>query len=250
MISSVSLLEWDSNFFGYSVGCLSLAGKSMNEAERIISKLNTNHDYELVYIYVSPLDMQMCKLLDLIGAIDVGSRIKYSLLVADIDTIELSKTAAQISKVLPSTEHAERLNELAQMSGVYSRFAIDPHFVSKEYARLYSEWVSNNIKRADVLPLYIYTAGSRVVGFVSLSHKSADTISIDLLSVDPKYRGKGIATKLIHCALSYARKSLYTTVDVVTQSINEPGRRLYEKLGFKQIEETKIYHFWRTKCKK
>jgi ribosomal protein S18 acetylase RimI-like enzyme len=250
MITSLSLLEWDSNFFGYSVGCLSLVGKSTNEAGRITSQLNTNHDYELIYIYVSPLDMQMCKLLELIGAIDVGSRIKYSLQVADVNTNELTKTAAQISKICPSTEHAERLNELAQMSGVYSRFAIDPHFVSKEYARLYREWVSNNIKGADTIPLYIYTTASQVVGFVSLSHMSADTISIDLLSVDPKYRGKGIATKLLLRALSYARKSLYTTVDVATQSINVPGRRLYEKLGFKQIEETKIYHFWTTKCKK
>ena len=57
------------------------------------------------------------------------------------------------------------------------------------------------------------------------------------LAVDPQYAKRGIATQLIAEMLSIVKKAGMLSVDVLTDTVNTKPRRLYEKLGFKLVEE-------------
>jgi hypothetical protein len=61
------------------------------------------------------------------------------------------------------------------------------------------------------------------------------------VAVDPEYRGRGIATALVHACLDHARRDATTygsgtpTVLLQVWAANEPARRLYEKEGFRPL---------------
>jgi ribosomal protein S18 acetylase RimI-like enzyme len=69
--------------------------------------------------------------------------------------------------------------------------------------------------------------------------RRADDIRIIDITLLPEYRGRGIGTGLIRGLLDEAatdRKRLSIHVEV-----NNPARRLYERLGFVQVEERGLY---------
>ena len=55
---------------------------------------------------------------------------------------------------------------------------------------------------------------------------------------------KKIATDLINAAELYFKKKGYSKMQVVTQSINKPACKLYEKNNFKIDKIEYIYHIW------
>ncbi|HEY0797997.1 MAG TPA: GNAT family N-acetyltransferase, partial [Candidatus Baltobacteraceae bacterium] len=56
--------------------------------------------------------------------------------------------------------------------------------------------------------------------------------------VDPAYRRRGIAARLLHEAIEEAKRE---QVDRLILSASEHGRRLYERLGFVPRENEMIY---------
>jgi N-acetylglutamate synthase len=57
--------------------------------------------------------------------------------------------------------------------------------------------------------------------------------------VDEKLRGKGYGAKLLHEMLSFAKRNLAQKAYLQVVSNNTPARKLYEKIGFKEI-----YKYW------
>ncbi len=52
------------------------------------------------------------------------------------------------------------------------------------------------------------------------------------LIVDPAYRGRGIAEKLVNHAVEAARENDLARIELSALNDNQSARRLYEKLGF------------------
>ena len=57
------------------------------------------------------------------------------------------------------------------------------------------------------------------------------------LAVNPLYKNRGIASQLIDEMLSILKKERMLSIEVRTDTVNEAARSLYEKLGFKLVEE-------------
>lgn len=65
---------------------------------------------------------------------------------------------------------------------------------------------------------------------------SDDEVYLDTLAVYDKFRGNGIASALINAAIERA-KPLNKPVGLLVDKSNNRARRLYESLGFRQVDE-------------
>ncbi|MDQ3257836.1 MAG: GNAT family N-acetyltransferase [Acidobacteriota bacterium] len=73
------------------------------------------------------------------------------------------------------------------------------------------------------------TIGGRVVATTTTTAYGRDLAWVGMVLVDPDYRRRGIATRLMRAALEYLRKEKVATVKLDATS---DGRQVYESLGF------------------
>lgn len=77
----------------------------------------------------------------------------------------------------------------------------------------------------------VATINRRVVGYVVTGRAGRATF-LQRLGVDPAHRGKGIGAQLVADAIDWAIGQRGSSMLVNTQVVNQPARRLYERLGF------------------
>ena len=75
------------------------------------------------------------------------------------------------------------------------------------------------------------------VGSVLLMRDTDEIARLRLLLVEPKARGLGIGSRLVEEALRFAREARYRKVTLWTQSVLTAARRIYERMGFKLIQQ-------------
>jgi len=78
-----------------------------------------------------------------------------------------------------------------------------------------------------------------VVGFLQLIIKK-EIIIIDLIGVDKKSQGKGVATEMIKFAHENNENK---SIKVGTQISNIPSLRLYQNIGFVFSSSNYIFHY-------
>jgi ribosomal protein S18 acetylase RimI-like enzyme len=91
--------------------------------------------------------------------------------------------------------------------------------------------------------LIVATEAGRIVGCVSaiVTYQPYGTKGwIEDFVVDERYRGRGVATKLMELAVEHAREQGCVTLNLTSSSQREGAIRLYEKLGFKR-RDTNVY---------
>jgi ribosomal protein S18 acetylase RimI-like enzyme len=91
----------------------------------------------------------------------------------------------------------------------------------------------------DWLTTQVVHANNLAVGFIMAPIKDGARW-IHTICIVPEHQGKGIGTEVLRRVISQAKEqkmSLYLSVSKVN-----PARRLYERLGFRVIEET-THHF-------
>ena len=89
--------------------------------------------------------------------------------------------------------------------------------------------------------MIVVEKNSKLVGFLQLIYKNKKTIIIDLIAVDKKNRGKGIAKDMIAYAYAQCLKNS-GTIKVGTQLSNTESIKLYLKLGFNFKNAYNILH--------
>jgi DNA-binding MarR family transcriptional regulator/GNAT superfamily N-acetyltransferase len=75
------------------------------------------------------------------------------------------------------------------------------------------------------------------VGSVLLMRDTDEIARLRLLLVEPKARGLGIGARLVEEALRFAREARYRKVTLWTQRVLTAARRIYERMGFKLIQQ-------------
>ena len=71
---------------------------------------------------------------------------------------------------------------------------------------------------------------------------------IDSVATMPEYRGRGVAESLLQTVLDEGRKQGYSLAQISLYIGNEPALRLYKKLGFEVIDETRDTYFEEKIC--
>lgn len=130
---------------------------------------------------------------------------------------------------------------IARNSFKHSRFHLDPEIPDNIACSIKELWARNFFLGKRGKWMVIVEINSEVVGFLQLISKDNNTLLIDLIAVDEKYRGRGYAKKMIY----YAYKNCSNKTDKVevgTQISNIPSLDLYTRLGFKIISSHYVLH--------
>ncbi|KAM3857767.1 N-acetylaspartate synthetase [Diretmus argenteus] len=96
-----------------------------------------------------------------------------------------------------------------------------------------------------VLPgscFWVAVLEGRVVGIVAAQGREDDnTVELRRMSVDSRYRGKGIAKALGRRVLEFAMRNNYTAVVLGTTAVKLAAHKLYESLGFRRTGRSEDY---------
>jgi ribosomal protein S18 acetylase RimI-like enzyme len=121
----------------------------------------------------------------------------------------------------------------------FTRFHLDPHIPRGLAGRIKAAWVENYFDGRRGEAMLVAEADGQVAGFILLLRLPRDRLAIDLIAVDARFRGRGLARAMIGCA---AATGGATELVVGTQAANAPSVRLYEKLGFRWSMAQLVLH--------
>jgi dTDP-4-amino-4,6-dideoxy-D-galactose acyltransferase len=135
------------------------------------------------------------------------------------------------------------LKRLAVDSGIYSRFIVDPLFPNDKANAMFEEWILRSVDKSIADDVLVIEQDSRIAGMATVVSKGS-YVSIGLVAVAEGYRGRQFGESLVRCAQNWCRDRGISQIQVTTQSVNTPARRLYEKCHFDLKTVEHFYHFW------
>ncbi|MGY6269332.1 bifunctional helix-turn-helix transcriptional regulator/GNAT family N-acetyltransferase [Achromobacter denitrificans] len=114
-----------------------------------------------------------------------------------------------------------------------------------EYEALVAEIVARFIRDFDRTRerCWIAEKDGKMVGSVFVVRQDETTAKLRLLYVDPSARGLGIGRRLVEECQRFAKQAGYKRMVLWTNSVLEDARRIYEKEGFRLIEEEPHHSF-------
>lgn len=239
---SVEPLAWDSGFFGFDVGALSLDDTANPSKVRTALQFPGNARYRLIVVSHSSGHPDLRQAVADAGGQLVDVKFDYRANVSSglyrsdhVDTVPAATTAAEI----------ETLNSLALISGEHSRFRTDPRIGKENWSRLYGLWVENSLSSAIADIVLVHRDAGRITGFVTIKARD-EQARIGLIAVDPACQGMGIGRELITAAHAWAAQQKLASIFVATQQDNIGACRFYTRMGFSLATQTDIHHLWTT----
>lgn len=114
-----------------------------------------------------------------------------------------------------------------------------------EYEALVAEIVAKFIREFDPKweRCWIAEKDGKVVGSVFIVRQDESTAKLRLLYVEPSARGLGIGRRLVDECLRFAKSVGYKRIVLWTNSVLTDARKIYEKAGFKLMEEAPHHSF-------
>jgi len=141
---------------------------------------------------------------------------------------------------LARAEDQSMVEEIARRSFIYSRFHLDPNIPKHLADEIKTQWVGNYFRghRGDYM--VVAERAGHIAGFLQLLSAPGNVKVIDLVAVEKKHRGQGLAEEMIRYAFSACGDT--TSLRAGTQSANIVSLSLYEKLGFRIVSTNYVLH--------
>ena len=88
--------------------------------------------------------------------------------------------------------------------------------------------------------IFFATAGERCIGCCGLIRLNEKEFEVAKMAVEPSYQGAGIGHRLLQAVIEEARRAGAHRLYLETNHVLTPAIRLYESLGFKHIDPSRI----------
>lgn len=193
---------------------------------------------------------------DAFALLDLRSRNEVSEMLNDLseeDQQRLLKSMQTIEAVLTnSLKFSEpfvlRSHEPGDMGWVIHRHGVlyaeeygwDEHFEAL-VAQIVADFINNYDPERE--RCWIAEMGGEIIGSVFVVQSSETVAKLRLLLVEPRARGMGLGTRLVDECIRFARRRGYQKLMLWTNSVLLEARHIYEKKGFKLIEQEAHHSF-------
>ena len=88
--------------------------------------------------------------------------------------------------------------------------------------------------------IFFATAGERCIGCCGLIRLNEKEFEVAKMAVEPSYQGAGIGRRLLQAVIEEARRAGAHRLYLETNHVLTPAIRLYQSLGFKHIDPSRI----------
>lgn len=225
-------LEWDSNFFGFSVGNLEGAVN-----ERVLMEIHSKN-IDLVYYSSPTLINDKLKQNGYFNLQLVDSKVPLIKKLLDDKEMHPKVSFYQGSEV------NEELIALAQHAGGNTRFKKDTNIPDEKYKMLFTIWIERSVKREIADHILVYKDNEQIVGFAVIDLRLSGPY-VSLLAVDLNFEGKGVAFALMRSVEKILSDRGFTEVHGATQLDNRKALIVYERYGLVRQPVNYVYHFWK-----
>lgn len=216
----IKFLSWDTSFFGYKVGESNFI-PNFQEADEA--------GYRLLYVRLKTLQ-------EIPSASYIDHRVEFYK-----DVFEVFERQKLYS--LLGHELTPELIHLSELSGIHSRYKLDPNFKNQEFEKLYFEWIRKSLSGEMANEVLAYIDSGEILGFVTIKLKG-EQAHIGLIAVNEKAQGKGVGSALLKGAENFAFEHNAKTIHVPTQKNNHKACQFYSKAGYLIENEEFIYQVW------
>lgn len=233
------LLPFDTQLFGFKIAKLLPQNFTTNQLSTTLNRLQLQ-GIRLVYGQVDPTDKIANLAAQQLNGYLCSQQLTFEIVLSKLAPLPPSspRVAAYRGKK-PTTE----MKNLAFNIGKLSRFGTDPKMPKELMLKMYSAWITNSVNQTIADRVLVIKEQDKIIAMLTFSHKKPRG-KIGLVAVDPKHRGKNLATQLVQSAFNYLIINGSYQIQVITQKANLPACNLYQKLGFTQKQAVNFYHFW------
>lgn len=244
LIRIISILEWDTNFFGFKTARL----YPLRLTEDIM-KYTLNYckskDVEVLYYLSDCHDSLSVKLAEKHGFHFTDIRLTFEI---NLEEYAPKKIRSGLIIREYSSSDIPTLKKIAGKSYVDSRYYFDQNYSRDICEKFYSNWIEKSCKGFSD-KVFVAEMDGHVLGYISCDKESEPEGPrrcgrIILVGVDQSARGKGIGSNLIYAALNWFHKEKLPAARVITQGRNYNAQRLYQRCGFRTALTQLWYHKW------
>lgn len=226
-MNKIILEEWLSRVIGKPVYLM----KSFNTS---LKKKDLPKGQMFIWSKISVDDIKGLIFLQRLGFYIVDTNIQFSL------TKKISSENNYNLRFAKSSDEPQ-IRAIAKKSFKNSRFYKDPNISKNVANKIKEEWVGNFFLGKRGKWMIVVEENSKVIGFLQLLEKNKKTIVIDLIAIEEKKRGKGLAKEMIVYAYSNCLRK-HCTIEAGTQIANKPSISLYSKIGFHMKSAYYVLH--------
>lgn len=226
-------MSWDSDFFKKKIG--RMLADNPDNLPTLLEEAK-KEDYRLIYVFGNKDFFVKDEILQQFNGKLVDRKVLFE------KNIENRKAQSIFISEYTENELTSELEELAYISGEFSRFKSDDNFQKDDFYRMYKSWIENSVKKQIADHIFIAKENETVRGMATLK-VDYEKGHIGLIAVASETRGKGYGKALISACETELLNRGISKLEVPTQSDNVQAVKFYEKCGFKIKEITNIYHF-------
>lgn len=235
----ISLMEWDSEFFGFPVAFLScryLSPSILAQVDRFIRQ----NKVRLVEYLCNCHDDRSVLLAEQQAFHFTDIRLTFDMRLP----AQVGSEASPYSFGAATPAHIEHLRHLTESMYKDSRYFYDGHFDVAVINAFYANWIEKAVLGSfDDECLCLFDRDTPI-GFCSIKYGDPDSAKIGLFGIDAAFAGRGLGKTLLANVFNRLRDKHVGNLSVVTQGRNYAAQRLYQSMGFRTQSTQLWYHKW------
>ena len=227
-----SLLEWDSDHFGFPVALTP-------PVEPGVIKWCLEQKVRCAYCLIKAQDQKHIEWAESQGFVlaDVRVTLDYPLKTA-------AASHSQPSVRTGAADDKPALVKLSPSLFHQSRFFTDVRFPAERAQRLYEIWMERSFDLSDKNTILVTGERGHATGLITCAIDGKNQGTIGLYAVLPKQEGKGLGQSLLGAAVEWFRARGAQSLSVVTQGRAVSAQRAYQKSGFRTSDVSLWFHRW------
>jgi hypothetical protein len=240
------LLAWDSEFFGHTIGRVSLRGLTP-ETLAAVDGWAAEHDVDCLYFLSAADDAESIRTAEEGGFRLVEIRIVLRRPRRPRFPFDEYPPVAESVSVREGTKaDLADLRRIAAGSYGDTRYYADPNFSDEKAGELYATWIANSLEGYQGNTVLVAESEGRVVGFTTVAEEGT-AARISLIAVDPELMSGTMAPRVSHAlAIGILRWADERGLGIlaVTQGRNVRAQRYIQRYGLHMEAISLFFHKW------